>query len=312
MVKSLLGFARQSPVEEREVDLNEVLTESKRILERTTLAKVKVQLELKRDLWLIRGDSSSLNHALMNLCINAVDAMTENGTLVLSSKNLDDDWVEIRVQDNGHGMSKEVLAKALDPFFTTKLAGKGTGLGLSLVYSTVTAHRGQFDIESVVGQGTTIILRFPKAKPSDFPLGSIRPWKCTSSEKQLNVLLVDDDELAQNAGKRMINRLGHRVRIASTGEETLQILQGGYPADVVILDVNMPGMGGLNTLPDIHHQWPKLPILLATGRPDQITPEVLAKYPMVTPLSKPFGIDELCQKLAPILARSNSHVRDNW
>ena len=161
MVKSLLSFARQSPVEEHEIDINSILQEEVTLLERTTLANIRLEMDLAPSLRPILGDAAALTHAIMNLCVNAVDAMSENGTLTLRSRNVYGDWVEVLVEDTGTGMPKEILEKAMDPFFTTKEVGKGTGLGLSMVYSTVKAHRGQIEIQSNPGQGTRVLLRFP-------------------------------------------------------------------------------------------------------------------------------------------------------
>jgi len=129
VVKGMLNFARQSPAEDREIDVNAVLREEVRLLERTTLSKVRLEMDLAPDLRAIRGDASALTHAFMNLCVNAVDALPENGTLALRTRNVDKDWIEVQVEDSGTGMGKEVLERALDPFFTTKEQGKGTGLG---------------------------------------------------------------------------------------------------------------------------------------------------------------------------------------
>ena len=161
MVRSLLSFARQSPVEERVLDLNAVLRDEVTMLERTTLGKVRLELDLAEELRPIRGDAAALTHAFMNLCVNAMDAMPEGGALTLRTRNIDSNWIEVEVEDTGTGMPREILEKAMDPFFTTKAVGKGTGLGLSLVYKTVKAHRGQVELRSEPGQGTTVRLRFP-------------------------------------------------------------------------------------------------------------------------------------------------------
>jgi PAS domain S-box-containing protein len=169
MVKRLLSFARQNPAEVRELDLNAVLREEVELLEGTLLSRINLEVDLEPGLRTIRGDASSLANALLNLCVNAGDAMPENGTLSLRTRNLADGWVELQVEDTGSGMTDAVLAKALDPFFTTKPQGKGTGLGLSMVYGTVQAHGGKLDIQSRPGVGTRVSLRFPAGQtvPAD-------------------------------------------------------------------------------------------------------------------------------------------------
>jgi PAS domain S-box-containing protein len=161
MVRSLLTFARQQPAEEQVLDLNALLRQNLDLLEHTTLARVRLVTEFAPDLLPVKGDPGALVSGFMNLCVNAVDAMPANGTLTLRTRNLAGGWVEAVVEDTGTGMPKEVLDKALDPFFTTKEVGKGTGLGLSMVFSTVKAHGGELAIRSEPGQGTQVTVRFP-------------------------------------------------------------------------------------------------------------------------------------------------------
>ena len=300
MVKSLLSFARQSPVESQKLDINAILQEQVSLLERTTLATVRLQLDLEMELRPIQGDASTLTHAFMNLCVNAVDAMPENGTLTLHTRNVDNGWIEVEVEDNGMGMPKEVLEKAMEPFFTTKEIGKGTGLGLSMVFSTVKAHRGQMAIESEPGVGTRVRLRFPASEPENtvrvaepkLPGGTQVPH---GSHK---VLLVDDDDLIQGSILTILEVLGHtEVTAALSGEEALAILEAGFEPDFVILDMNMPGMGGAGALPRLRELRPAVPVLLSTGRIDQTALNLASAHSGVTLLSKPFGLRELQKHL---------------
>ena len=174
MVKSLLSFARLPASEMRTLDMNALLQEVLHLLERTTLAQVQLSLEADAELWPIHGDGDALAHAVMNLCVNALDAMPGGGRLALRTRNVEPGWIEVQVEDSGTGMPPEVLGKALDPFFTTKEPGKGTGLGLSIVYSTVQAHRGRMDIQSEPGQGTRIRLCFPRLRCGT---GADRPFR---------------------------------------------------------------------------------------------------------------------------------------
>ncbi len=297
LVQSLLAFARQSPAEMQEVDLNAILREEVHLLERTTLAQVKLQLDLAEDLRLIQGDPAALSHTLMNLCVNAVDAMPEQGTLTLRTRNLDPDQVELTVADTGSGMSKAVLDRALDPFFTTKPQGKGTGLGLSMAYRTVKAHLGTLEIESEPDHGTRIILRFPacEARPA-----SPTPEVGTSAAPapaRLSVLLVDDDELIQQSMLSLLEALGHTPKLAPSGEAALALLEGGYRPQVVILDMNMPGWGGTGTLPRLRKLCPTMPVILATGRADQAALDLVRAHRQVILLPKPFEIEVLRHQL---------------
>ena len=303
MVKSLLSFARQSPAENNKLDMNEILREQVALLERTTLAKVRLQVNLEPNLRPILGDASALTHAFMNLCVNAVDAMPENGTLTLHARNVDNDWIEVMVEDNGMGMPKEVLDKAMEPFFTTKGTGKGTGLGLSMVFSTVKAHRGQMAIESEPGKGTRVMLRFPacglETRTQAVALAVSEAMQAPHGS--LKVLLVDDDELIQSAVQAILEGLGHTaVTTAQSGEAALAILEAGIDPDLVILDMNMPGLGGIGTLPRLRVLRPEVPVLLATGRVDQTALTLASAHPGVTLLSKPFGLRELQKHLENI------------
>jgi len=300
MVKGLLTFARQSPAEERELDMNELLQEEARLLERTTLAKIRLAMDLASDLRPVRGDASALTHAFMNLCVNAVDAMPENGTLTLRTRNIDLNWVEVTVEDTGTGMPKEVLEKALDPFFTTKGVGKGTGLGLSMVYSTVKAHQGQMEIQSEPGRGTRVNMRFPACEPAGHGTEPEVELRAESSHRALTVLVVDDDELIRCTLAPLLELLGHNAVAVSSGEEALTKLATGFQPDVIILDMNMPGLGGAGTLPQLRRLRPITPVLLATGRVDESATDLIEVHPNVTLLSKPFSLEELKQRLEPL------------
>jgi len=163
VVRSLLYFSRKDLEAEAPADLNIIAKEMVQLLAHTTLNRVQLSTDFQEPLDLIRGDAGALGHALINLCVNAVDAMPEGGWLTLRTRNLDSGWVLLEVEDTGTGMTPAVSNQALNPFFTTKPQGKGTGLGLSMVYSTVQAHRGQLEIRSEPGRGTCVSLRFPGA-----------------------------------------------------------------------------------------------------------------------------------------------------
>jgi PAS domain S-box-containing protein len=302
MVKSLLTLARQNPVEERDLDLNAVLREETHLLERTTLAKVRLVMELAPDLRPMRGDASALTHAFMNLCVNAVDAMPEQGSLTIRSRNLDEAWLEVTVEDTGCGMPAEVLARALDPFFTTKPVGKGTGLGLSMVYTTVKAHLGQMELHSQPGQGTRVVIRFPACPTGTLLPEAVAGSHLPSSRPSLRVLLVDDDELIRDAVKELMAVMGHRLDVAACGEEALRKVEAGLRPDVVILDMNMPGLGGTGTIPPLRALLPAVPILVATGRTDQGTLDLVAGCPGLALLPKPFSMTELQKHLGPMEA----------
>jgi signal transduction histidine kinase len=299
-VKSLLGFARQSPVEDLPVDLNGILREELHILERTTLARLQFRLDLEPDLQAMRGDANALAQAFMNLCINAVDAMPGNGVLTLTTRNLDGGRIEAVVEDTGCGMTAETLRRATDPFFTTKKVGEGTGLGLAMVYSTVAAHDGEMEIESAPGEGTRIHLRFPACGTQALDDLATAGEPGILSSRALDVMLVDDDEVVQEALQDVLGFLGHRVAQMLSGEAALARIEAGAVPDVVILDMNMPGLGGARTLAALRALRPDLPVLLATGRTDQVALDLVETFPLVSLMPKPFGIDELRRNLSAL------------
>lgn len=291
LVRSLLDFARQSLMEEQLIYLNSIVREEVNLLDQSALKNIEVKLDLASDLHPIKGDPNALNHVIMNLCINAADAMPAGGKLNLTTCNLNSEWVQLQVQDTGSGMTPDTLHHAMEPFFTTKAPGKGTGLGLSLAYSTIKAHRGCMDIQSEEGKGTCIQLRFP-AQPLRASEHVTAP-DSAKNDKGLKIMIVDDDKLILSAFEAVLKALGHHPIAVSNGEEALKQLDQEPDIKTVILDVNMPGMGGAATLPRIREMRPELPIILATGRSDQSTLELLHANPGVQFLHKPFGMTEL-------------------
>ena len=302
VVKSLLDFARKDMAGERSVALNGLLQEEARLLERTIPANISIRLDLDSGLGTILGDPDALSLLLMNLCMNAVDAMPEGGRLTLSTRSLLDGRVLLAVADTGMGMMPETLEHALEPFFTTKPQGKGTGLGLSLAYSTVKTHRGELNLQSRLGQGTTIEMRFPVAKAKDVPPAQVAPGSAPAASS-LRVLLVDDDDLIQSSVAAQLEAMGHQATVAASGEAAMDLLDRGLRPDVVLLDMNMPGWGGARTLPKLREALPEVPILLSTGRADQRAIDLAHAHPGVTILAKPFGFRELKAAFAAVLPK---------
>jgi PAS domain S-box-containing protein len=296
MVKGLLGFARRTPVETQTVDVNDLLQEQVHLLERTTLSKMAIHLDLEEGLAPILGDGGALSHAIMNLCVNAVDAMAEGGSLTLRTRRAEPGWIAIHVEDAGTGMPKEVLDRALDPFFTTKEQGKGTGLGLSMVHSTVKAHGGQLEIDSRPGRGTTVILRLPESQAAEAgnpPPESLASQAPVEGNRALQVLVIDDDELILSTMEAMLDLLGHAGTLVQSGEEALARLESGLRPDAVILDMNMPGLDGTQTLQRLRVLCPAVPVFLATGRADQVALDLVAGDRNMGLLSKPFTPGDL-------------------
>jgi PAS domain S-box-containing protein len=291
LVRGLTNFARKDLKEVQVLDLNALVREEMEILRRTTLQKVDLALELDEAQPQVRGERSSLVSALMNLCVNALEAMPEGGQLTLRTRCLAADQVELSVVDSGQGMAPEVLARAMEPFYTTKPVGQGTGLGLAMVYTTAKAHGGSVAIRSEPGRGTRVILQLPllAAGPDPAALAEAEPAR----SGRLRILQVDDDELILASVPLMIEAFGHRVSTATGGREALALLAGGLQADLLILDLNMPGMNGEETLREVRRLRPRLPVLLATGFLDAGTEAILQRDGLAWSIAKPFSMAEL-------------------
>jgi CheY-like chemotaxis protein len=300
VVKSLLYFARKDLQEEASIDVNALVKEMTQLLSYTTLKRIRLEMDLQEPLGRLRGDAGALSHALMNLCVNALDAMPETGKLTLGTCVLATGEVELRVSDTGTGMTKEVLDHALDPFFTTKPTGKGTGLGLAMVFGTVKAHRGTLSLHSEPGAGTTVVLRFPAVNRA-LPSMPAEPQASASVPRALRLFLVDDDELVRMSVKELIEQAGHSVEEARSGIMAVERLEAGLQVDVVVLDFNMPGWTGAETLRRLRLVRPSLPVILASGYLDEEVQSLLSRQARVTFLAKPFSLMEFNRTLEGLL-----------
>jgi len=298
VIKSLLYFAHKDLQEERPIDLNDLVREMSQLLSYTTLKRIRLEMELQEGLGLVRGDAGALSHALMNLCVNACDAMPEGGTLRLQTQVDPEGGVILHVKDTGEGMSPGVLAKCMEPFFTTKPLGKGTGLGLSMVYGTMKAHEGRFELRSQPGRGTEAVLGFPASRIEALrPARSAATAEAPADRVRLRILLVDDDELIRESVVSVLEMLGHEPTSAPGGQEALHLLEEGLQVDLVVLDMNMPGMNGAQALPRILALRPAVPVLMATGYSDEDIAPLKEGRPQVHSIRKPFSMKELGKTL---------------
>jgi len=297
VVKSMLHFAEPTLSIMAPLELHTVIQEMRVLLENTTRNTINIsEVYAGEPLWIL-GDTGSLNQVMLNLCLNSLGAMPSGGTLTLRTTILKEQLVEVSIEDDGCGMTPEVLAHALEPFYTTKEVGKGTGLGLSMTYGVVKAHGGTIDIASQPGQGTTVKLRFPRIHaPTQSEPG---PFEAPApSLASMKVFLVDDDEDVRFLMTRMLKQAGVRQpKTFSGGEKVLECLRSGERPDLIILDQNMPGMNGTQTMERIRCRHPDMPILISSGQPD-IEEWDCYKQPKVAVISKPFTMDEIQDKLA--------------
>jgi CheY-like chemotaxis protein len=236
----------------------------------------------------------------MNVAINAVQAMPDGGTLGLRTRSDGASSVILEVEDSGSGMTAEVRARAMDPFFTTKPVGEGTGLGLAIVYGTMKAHGGTVAIQSMPGRGTLVTMTLPALTSPPTPTESL-PASSQTMASSLEILVVDDDTLVQEVMGGLLELLGHMPRVVDSGPAALSYLEQTGAPDVVILDINMPGMDGMVTLGRIWALAPNLPVLIVSGRVETSALDVALEHPNVGYLSKPFTLDELKAALEQLL-----------
>lgn len=302
LVRDLTDFARKGLQESQLLDLNELVRTEVGLLQHTTLQRVDLLMELEEPLPRIFGDPSAVSNALMNLCVNALDAMPEKGRLLFRTRRVEGGKVELAVEDSGQGMTPDVLARAAEPFFTTKPVGKGTGLGLSGVYGTMKAHGGTMDLRSEVGQGTKVLLQFPIAEeplPPPMPVAINAPPP--RSEMPMKILLIDDDDLIRDSFPDLMEILGHQVvATAANGSEGLRRIEEGLEVDVVVLDHNMPGLSGIETLTRLQALRPGLPIVFCTGHLDEAVRDQLKGRAKVWILMKPYSIKDVRPLLSQV------------
>lgn len=292
VLDSLLRFAQPQLETPAPLELNELLGGLRRLLDHTTPMRVSVVEAFAPEPAWIKGDAGSMGHVFMNLCVNSLNAMPDGGTLTLRTV-LEPGWVEVEVRDTGRGMVPEVLAHALEPFYTTRAGNEGAGLGLSMAYGTVKAHGGTLSIASRSGEGTSVTMRFPRLAVPESPARTPAPAGVVGF---LHVLLVDDDELIRVSTGSLLETMGCKATMAPGGREALELLRSERP-DLVLLDLNMPGMDGLETLKHIRATHADLPVIIASGQPGIEAWDSL-KQPHVGVLPKPYSLKDLKSRLA--------------
>lgn len=302
LTQRLLSFSRQRDLRLQAVDVNQVITGMNDLLTRTLGGVIRIERQLTDGLWTAVVDPDQLELAILNLCINARDAMVENGVLTLSTRNetveegriaelSGGNYVVISVVDTGSGIPPEVLARVLEPFFTTKEVGKGTGLGLPMVYGLAQQSGGTVTIQSTVGAGTTVELYLSRAAAEQED-GPHEEQTVAADAPKVRILLVDDDAEVRTVTAAYLTEMGHRVVEAADGSSALDILKADDQLDVLIADFAMPGMTGTDLADKVREVRPDLGILLVTGYAD---PKRLPDGYLM--LHKPFSRTDLAAKV---------------
>lgn len=305
LTQQLLVFARRTPMKSEVVDPVARLAGMKDLLERSLRENVGVELDAPPGIWPVEVDASQLEVAVLNLALNARDAMPNGGRIVIALRNVlagepdGQDQVRVTVSDTGVGMPPELLTRVFEPFFTTKGVGEGTGLGLSQVYGFVRASGGEVNIKSQVGRGTTISILLPRSQKA-LPRPSHRErTRAPSGARKSRVLLVEDDESVAALVSEMLAELGYETTRAATAAGALDLLGSKQTFDVVFSDMVMPGeMNGLDLAHEIARRRPDLPVILTTG---YSASAAAAAAEGMRLLVKPFRIEALAAEISEAL-----------
>ena len=309
----LLTFSRKGHKNAVQICLNTTINEVIALLERTIDKNISLDTKLGATRACVIGDPALLQNALLNLGVNARDAMPAGGVITFATANVELDagycrssvytinpgsYIEISVSDTGTGMSTEVIQHVFEPFFTTKEVGKGTGLGLAAVYGTVTEHRGCISISSEPGSGTIFKLYLPVSGDKKNDQACVEKVICGSD----GILLVDDEEILRDVGKSILEGLGYRVYLAEDGEQALETYaREREHISLVILDMLMPKMGGKETLLQLMKSYPGVRVLILSGYSQDGTVDDLEKLGAKGFLQKPYHRQELSIAVAEAL-----------
>jgi two-component system cell cycle sensor histidine kinase/response regulator CckA len=313
LTRQLLAFARKQVIAPVPTDLNTVVRQSEKLLRRALGEDVELVTTLPPELWLARCDAGQIEQVILNLAINARDAMPKGGKLTIDTANVqvDDDFVKryrfmrvgphvrLRVVDTGAGMTPEVKAHVFEPFFTTKPPGKGTGLGLATVYGIVKQSEGYIVLESAPGHGTTFEVYFPRTTDAAVPPPVLAP---TSRRGTETVLVVEDDPLVRKVALRSLTAAGYRVMLASNGQEALEIAADEKVAfDLLLTDVIMPGLNGREVADGMRRARPGLRVLYMSGYAHDIISKAGVLDSGIEVLRKPFSATRLQERVRAAL-----------
>ncbi len=312
LVRQLLAFSRQQTLQPKVIDATDALTELSHLLRRLIGAGIELKVVHARDLWLVRVDQGQLEQVIINLAVNARDAMQGGGTLTIRTGNAvktaperhgDEeipagDYVRISVEDTGTGIPPDILGRIFEPFFSTKAVGSGTGLGLSTVYGIVRQTGGFVLVDSQPGQGSTFTLLLPRWMGAAQAEGAAEP---AARRRDLTgagtVLLVEDEDAVRLFGARALRNKGYKVVEAKTGDAALEIVREmGSSVDLMITDVVMPQMDGTTLIRESRKLFPNLKIICISGYAEEQFRQTLEGFDNVHFLPKPFSLDQLAAK----------------
>jgi len=311
----LLAFARRQPLDPRPVHVNPLVGSMEELLRRTLGERIDLELKLAAGLWLTRCDANQLESAILNLAINARDAMPEGGHLVIGTHNgqVDQatsaayvdrrpgDYVCVSVSDSGTGMDAETMARAFEPFFTTKPLGQGTGLGLSMIYGFARQSEGYVEIESAPGRGTTVRLCLPRFEGEADDEAATAGDGPTPAEAGETVLVVEDEPVVRGLVIEVLSDLGYRVIEAVDGPQGLEIVQSARRIDLLITDVGLPGLNGRQVADAARALRPELKVLFMTGYAENTALVAGSLDARMAVITKPFVMETLASRVREII-----------
>jgi signal transduction histidine kinase/ActR/RegA family two-component response regulator len=317
----MLAFARNQDIEPKLIDVNQTIRDCEDLLQRTVQTSIQVAYDLDEALWPAIADQVQLEVALLNLAGNARDAMPHGGRLVVATRNETVDaaqgtrlspgaYVRISVTDSGEGMNEAVLARAFDPFYTTKSVGKGTGLGLSQVYGFAEQLGGAAGIVSTPGEGTTVTIWLPRAEVGvthQEGAGCDEPETSPAAPAEFRIMLVDDDAAVRSLAAEMLSDLGYHVVEVESGTAALALLRGDAAFDLLLVDYAMPGMTGVELAAASIALRPDLPVVFMTGyaETDVLNPWLSRGCGMI---AKPFSLADLGRGIRDALQSVNARL----
>jgi PAS domain S-box-containing protein len=316
LTQQLLTFSRRVESKLRPVNLNQEVGQVRKLLERTIPKMINIELHLDDDLMIVDADPAQVEQVLMNLGVNARDAMPEGGELKIETKNVildreytrmhpelsPGDYVRLSFSDTGTGIEPKTLAHIFEPFYTTKTTGKGTGLGLSMVYGIVKNHGGHIVCHSEPGRGTIFRIYLPALKHGTGEEQQKAEEPMTGVGGTETILLVDDEESLRNLGEQILARFGYRVITAQDGESALSIYwERGQEISLVILDLIMPGMGGRQCLEEILRMDPDARVVIASGYAVNDTDSEVLDTLARGFIRKPYNVKRMLQKVREVL-----------
>ncbi|ESX98277.1 PAS domain-containing sensor histidine kinase [Mesorhizobium sp. LNJC405B00] len=325
LVRQLLAFSRKQTLRPEVLNLTDVLADLRMLLARLVGNEIKLKVDHGRDLWPVKVDIGQFEQVVVNLAVNARDAMPAGGDLTVRTRNVTAeqcksfsyreltpaDYVVVEVEDSGSGIAPDVLKKIFEPFFTTKEVGKGTGLGLSMVYGIIKQTGGFIFCDSEIGKGSTFRIFLPRhiveaKKPGDVSEAPVAPVKAADSAKDLSgsatVLLVEDEDAVRMGGSRALTSRGYTVHEASSGVEALEVFEAlGGKVDIVVSDVVMPEMDGPTLLGELRKRQPDIKFVFVSGYAEDAFARNLPPDAQFGFLPKPFSLKQLATVVKDVL-----------